>query len=290
MAPPRPKGLSGITGEELVKSTSSETLNLSINDLLEERRRFEQYTREQNARLTRLRELINEEKASAAAELEKKRTEIAAGASGHLKAELEEARQVCLEQEKALAQAQAERSATQAEMQRLRAQAEQATAFRNQCSQAKAEAARMQTERDTAAGEAIRLRSECAASAAQLTQLRGQLAQSSGTEAELRRQLQAQQSALNESTSLRQKLQDLTQEHARCRPLIEAAAAVRKELDLARLEIESLRQREATRNVELERSRAEAAARAKTVEQLQSDIAVRARDLYRLAQAGADLC
>lgn len=119
---PRPKALSGINGEELVRSSSAETIHISMNDLLEERRRFEQYTRDQNTRLTRLRELINEEKVAASAELEKRRAEIAAAATQKLKVELDEARDLWQEQEKALAKTQAEYHAAQEEIQRLRDQ------------------------------------------------------------------------------------------------------------------------------------------------------------------------
>ena len=122
---PRPKALSGINGEELVRSTSSETIHLSINDLHEERRRFEQYTREQNVRLGRLRELISEERAAASAELERRRAEIVAAGTDKLKAELDESRHLWQEQEQALARTQADYHVAQAEIQRVREQFEE---------------------------------------------------------------------------------------------------------------------------------------------------------------------
>jgi predicted nucleic acid-binding Zn-ribbon protein len=203
MPPPRPKALSGINGEELVRSTSSETVHHSMNDLLEERRRFEQYTRDQNARLSRLRALINEEKAAASADLEKRRAEIVAAGTDKLKAELDEARELWQEQEKALAKTQAEYHAAQEEIQRLRDQharqevqqanlrhrcqlyesaANETAQLREQVQQLKEENLRcklaadgvkgLQNERDLARAEADMLRQREAARIPELEELR----------------------------------------------------------------------------------------------------------------------
>lgn len=249
MALPRPKALSGINGEELVRSTSSETIHLSMNDLLEERRRFEQYTRDQNARLSRLRELMNEERAAASADLERRRAEIVAAATDKLKAELDESRHLWQEQEQALARTQADYHAARAEIQRLRSQFEEIPRLRQQLDEAQADVARRTAE-----------------------------------QAELDRRCRLHELAANETALLREELQRVKEEYAHHQRASENLNRLRSEFADVRAEVEMLRRREAGHLQKLEGVLAAAAAQRRQHDEQRAAIAGKAQELYRLAQ------
>lgn len=257
MALPRPKALSGINGEEMVRSTSSETIHVSMNDLLEERRRFEQYTRDQNARLNRLRELINEEKAGAAADLEKRRAEIVAGATAKLKAELDEARQLWQEQEKTQARTHGESLATQAEMRRLREQLDEVPRIRKHLEDTKAETAKQasihqqvvrkfQADRDAAIADALRLKMQAETSTAETARLQAQIKdlreesdRLQAQHAELTSRCRQQEEAVKDTAQLRQELQRVQAENTQH---VLAAQAMSSQQEAAAKDAAQLRQ------------------------------------------------
>jgi hypothetical protein len=139
-----------------------------MHDLLEERRRFEQYTREQNARLTRLRDLITEEKANARADLEKSRAELVATATAKLRAELDDARQLLQEHDRSEAHTNAEHAAALAEMKRMREQLQEVSQLRKELERIRAESAQQKAASQSLAA----LQNELASTRAELDILR----------------------------------------------------------------------------------------------------------------------
>jgi hypothetical protein len=274
-------------------------LNISMNDLHEERRRFEQYTREQNARLTRLRDLINEEKATARADLEKERAEIVAGATKNVQAELDEARQLLREQEKAQVRTNADQAAALAEMKRIREQLQEVPQLRKELQDARANAAaqagvhqevarKFQTERDAALADAGRVREQLQANAQETQKLRQEAAslheehtQQQARQAELNRRCTLFELAANEAAQLREEAERLRQENAQQKANALAFAGVRNELATTRAELDIFRQRDAGRARELEQLRA-AVAQWKACEAQQGAIVAKAQELCRL--------
>src|SRR5262249_52020775 len=86
----------------------------AFEQLIEERKRVESYTKEQYARLTRLRELIREEKAAAESDLDARRQELQSSTDGAWKTEIERLRLELEELRGSLEKVYAERNRFQA--------------------------------------------------------------------------------------------------------------------------------------------------------------------------------
>jgi predicted nucleic acid-binding Zn-ribbon protein len=127
MPPARAKTLNDIGIPDTTKVADPGEPSL-LDQLREERKRFEQYTQEQHARLGRLRETIKEERAAADAELDKKRKDLAAAQDENIKKDLEEARKQLAARQHVEATLVAERDSARTELQGARQKGAQLSA------------------------------------------------------------------------------------------------------------------------------------------------------------------